>query len=243
MKIHARLAGNSGLSIVEVLVAIGVLSVFVAMSLIFSDSINHGSHLGRTRGTRDRISSGVGNMSSMPAALRNSMRAALPDGVTPFNPDFHNCVAGKVVNGCENNKEYPLSLFSPTVVMTPAGVLVGIIQITSAVGTPAVNHFDSFGVPCVVTNPDCLFVVHTSFRAQCPPEKLPPVPPATSDPAYLALMSPKATCTVAEAVNVTFQVEVDPAALAANPSLASFNVPMKGTVATSVKLIFGNDPF
>ncbi|HEY8271407.1 MAG TPA: hypothetical protein VIG33_11010 [Pseudobdellovibrionaceae bacterium] len=240
---NSKLRDSSGMSILEILICIGLLSVFIVMSLIFSDSLNHSTQLGRTMATRDRISSGVRSIAGMPAALRNAMRAAQVDGVTPFNVNFNNCVAGTQANACVNNQEYPLALFSPTVAMDAAGSLLGLLQITSAVGVVATNRFDSFGVPCVQTNPDCLFVVHTSFRAQCPPATLSATAPASSDPAYIPLLIPMATCTVAEAVNVFFSVEVDPAALAANPGLSVFSAPITGSVATSVKLIFGNDPW
>ncbi|MGZ3749313.1 MAG: hypothetical protein ACXVCD_18395 [Pseudobdellovibrionaceae bacterium] len=50
------------------------------------------------------------------------------------------------------------------------------------------------------------------------------------------------TCTVAESINVTYTVDVDPAAAAANPALAGLIQTATGTVTTSAKLIFGNDP-
>ncbi|MGZ3743237.1 MAG: pilus assembly FimT family protein [Pseudobdellovibrionaceae bacterium] len=234
---------NAGLSVIEVLIAIALLSIYVALSIDFSDSINHSTQLGRTQSTRDRISSGIRNIAGMPVALRNAMRAALPGGVTPFNLAFYNCVSGTNPTSCNNNQDYPLALFSPTVAMTSTGALLGIVQITSPTGTPPVNHFNSFGVPCVVTDPDCLFVVHTSFRAQCPPATLTATSPLPTDPAFIGLMSPMPTCTVAEVVNVAYTVEIDPALVSLHPGLSGFIAPITGSVSTSVKSIFGNDPW
>jgi prepilin-type N-terminal cleavage/methylation domain-containing protein len=232
---------NSGFSILELLVAIAVLSIFVEMSLVFSDAINRSSELNRTIATRERISSAVRNVAGMPAALRSSIRASLGAG-SYVNQDLNNCVAGTVVNACKNDQVYPLTLYSPTIAMDASGIPLGLLPITAPVGSPTPSRFDSFGVPCADSNPNCPFRVYTSFRPQCPPPPLPAIPPPTTDPSYLTFFKPMATCTIAEAVHVVYSVEVDPAAAAGYIGLSSLTTPITGTVTTSVKLIFGNDP-
>lgn len=181
-------------------------------------------------------------MAGMPAALRNSIRAAGADGVTPINRELGNCIVGTVTNACNNNQDYPLTLFSPTISMDSSGQPMGLLPITAPLGSAQTKRFDSFGVPCEQVSPECPFLVSTTFRAQCPPSPLPASPPPPTDPAFLALFNPKATCTIAEAVTVIFMVQVDPAAVAANPALGRFGGSVTGSITTSVKQVFGNDP-
>lgn len=230
-----------GFSLVELLLAIGLLAVFINLSLIFSDSLQRSLRISRTTSTRDRILAGVRNIAGMPTALRASTRAAQANG-TPVNPDLYNCVASVLINACQTNQEYPLTLFSPVVALDATGNPLGLLPIASPAGASTNMHFDSFGVPCATVSADCPFTVSTSFLPQCPPNTLPATPPATSDPAYLSLLAPMPTCTIAETINVIYTVQVDPIALAANPELAVFSTPFSGSVTTSVKLIFGNDP-
>lgn len=232
---------KQGFSLVELLLAIGLLSIFINLSMIFSDSLQRSLRLSRTTSTRDRILAGVRNIAGMPTALRASTRAAQADG-TPVNPDLYNCVASVLINQCQTDKDYPLTLFSPVIALDATGNPLGLLPIASPAGAATNMHFDSFGAPCSTVSADCPFTVSTSFRPQCPPNILPASPPPTSDPAYLALLAPMPSCTIAEAVSVTYTVQVDPIALAANPELGVFSSPFSGSVTTSVKLIFGNDP-
>lgn len=233
---------KSGFTLVELLIAIGILSIFITMSLIFSQNVNRSSDLGRTTSTRDTLWLKIRNVSGMPSALRNSIKAAVAGTTTPVNKDLNNCVSGLQANACVNNQTYPLVLFSPTVSLDAAGNPLGLLPITSYKNSPTPSYFNSFGSPCVKGTPDCLFIVYTSFAPQCPPPMLPQSPPATSDPNYLDYLKPMDICTIAEVVNVNYTIELDPDVAAAQPSLGKFNQIMSGTVATSVKLIFGNDP-
>lgn len=241
MTVSKKLGANSGLSIIEVLIGIGLLSVFVIMSLIFSQSVNRSSHLNRAASTRDRLLLRVRNVAGMPSTLRNSIKASLPTGL-PANPELNNCLAGTQANACKNDQESSVTLYSPTLTLDAAGNPLGLLPITSPQGTLTPNRFDSFGVPCAPGTPDCIFIVYTSFRPKCPPYPLPATPPAPSDPAYVDLLKPMDTCTIAETVNITFSVELDPAIVSATPSLTKFNSPIQGTVTTAAKLVMGNDP-
>lgn len=233
---------QSGFTIVEIVIATAMLAIFIFVAVNYMSSIQRNSEINGSMTTRDRILSAIRNVASMPAALRASIRASMPDGVTPRNRELNNCVAGTVPNSCENNVEYPLILFSPVVQLDASGNALGLLPITAARNTTPPMRFDSFGVPCVEGQADCLLNVFTTFRAQCPPANLPSTPPAPSDPAYMALLNPKATCTIAEAIHVTYWVVLDPAAGANKSFLSAFINPVSGSVTTSVKLIFGNDP-
>jgi hypothetical protein len=237
-----KLSQIQGIGIVEVMMAIGLLSVFIFVTVSYSEAINHKTLIGQKVGTRERMLSGVRNVAGMSAALRNSVRASLASGVGPINPDLYNCVAGTLLNACKNNEEYPLTLFSPTISVDAAGNAKGLLPITAFVGSLVPKRFDAFGVPCKEGNLECPFRVYTSFRAQCPPPPLPAVPPSMADPAFLELLKPMATCTIAEVINVTYVIDVDSAELAKDSNIVNSMGPLTGSVATSVKLIFGNDP-
>lgn len=233
---------QAGFSLVEIAVAMGILAIFIFVAANYMNSIKRSSEINGSLTTRDRILSAIRNVAGMPAALRSSIRASLADGVTPQNRELNNCVAGTQASSCQNNVEYPLILFSPAVQLDAAGNALGLLPITAARGSAKPMRFDSFGVPCGEDTTDCLLNVYTTFRAQCPPGVLPVTPPATNDPAYMSLLAPMSTCTVAEAIHVTYWVELDASAGASKPFLSAFLNPVSGTVTTSVKLIFGNDP-
>lgn len=220
----------------------GLLCVFVALSMIFFTSITRNMHASRASTTRERMSLGVRNAAGMMASLRNSLRAAQPNGTTPVNQELNNCLAGTMPNLCQHDQEYPVSLFSPAIGMDAAGNPLGLLPITAPKGSVVPVRFDTFGQPCLQKNPECVFRVTTSFRAQCPPPKLPATPPPPSDPSFLNYFKPMATCTIAESITITYTVEVDPAAVPnADPVLRGFS-PITGTMTTSVKAVFGNDP-
>ncbi|MGZ6470058.1 MAG: PulJ/GspJ family protein [Bdellovibrio sp.] len=232
---------NSGFSLIELLIAIGLLAVFITMSIIFSQNVNRSSEINRTTSTRDTLLAKIRNVSGMPSALRNSIKAAVAGTTIPINKDLSNCVAGTITNSCKNNQSYPLVLFSPTVSLDSSGNPIGLLPITSYKDSPNPSYFNSFGSPCVKGTPDCMFIVYTSFTPKCPPPVLPATPPPTSDPSYLTYLTPMDICTIAEVVTVQYTIDLDPDILAAQPTLARFNH-VTGSIATSVKLIFGNDP-
>ncbi|MGZ3749312.1 MAG: hypothetical protein ACXVCD_18390 [Pseudobdellovibrionaceae bacterium] len=160
---------NSGLSVLEILIGLGLLSVFIVMSLIFSQSINHSSENGRVQATRDRLILRVRNVCGMAAALRNSIKAALPSGTTSINQDLNNCVTGAQGAVCQNNQVYPLTLFSPTLEMDSSGNPMGLLPVTSPPGSPTPSYYDIFGAACAQGSPNCVFIITTSFKLNVHP--------------------------------------------------------------------------
>lgn len=231
---------NSGFTFIELLIGIGLVTAFVTISMMFFTSVGRSTQLSRAATTRERMSLGVRNAAGMMASLRNSLRAS--SGTTPVNLELNYCLAGIVVNLCKNDVEYPVRLFSPAVSMDAAGNPQGLLPITGAKGGLTSVRFDSFGQPCNQGSPDCIFVVYTSFRAQCPPAKLPLAPPSPKDPAYLDYFKPMSTCTIAESITITYVVEVAPGVTTSAYSVLMGFTPIIGTMTTSVKDIFGNDP-
>jgi hypothetical protein len=218
----------------------GLVFIFATISMIFFASLGRSTHQSRTMTTRDRISIGVRNAAGMMASLRNSVRAS--NGSAPINLELNYCLGGIMLNMCKNDFEYPLTLFSPVIAMDAAGNPLGLLPITAAKGSLSSVRFDSFGLPCNKTSPDCIFVVYTSFRAQCPPAKLPLAPLLPTDPAYMNYFKPMATCTIAEAITVTYNIEVAPEIKTSSDNGLLDFAPITGTMTTSVKDIFGNDP-
>jgi hypothetical protein len=218
----------------------GLVFIFVIITMIFFASLDRSTQQSRIMTTRDRMSLGVRNAAGMMASLRNSLRAS--NGLTPVNPELNYCLGGVVPNMCQNDVEYPLTLFSPVVAMDASGNPLGLLPITGAKGSLSSVRFDSFGLPCNKTGQDCIFVVYTSFRAQCPPAKLPLTPVLPTDPAYMSYFKPMATCTIAETITVTYSIEVAPGISASSDNALLGFSPITGTMTTSVKDIFGNDP-
>ncbi|MNL40152.1 hypothetical protein D3C87_1624780 [compost metagenome] len=98
-------------------------------------------------------------------------------------------------------------------------------------------RIDTFGAPCPIAGPGCPLLVFTSFRAQCGPPP-PPAPPAipTND------LSPAATCTVADVIEVTYYVQLDSDVAVTDPELRNFITPITGSVVVPVVAISGNMP-
>lgn len=225
-----------GLSLLEVMVAAGVVGVFALVMISYSNVVQISTGLARSMSTRDRILSGVRGVAGMPAALRNSMRASRADG-SIVNPELLACAGGNPANSCDDGKVYPLTLYSPLIMMNSAGQPIGIQAITSPFGTANPMRFDNFGVYCQTANQGCALLVYTSFRPKCGPTALPNPPPAVITQ---KMLEPQKKCTIADVIEVTYQVQLDPALAESNPDLSPFLAPLTGTVAVSVIEISGN---
>lgn len=233
-----RTSNARGFTLVEVLIAFGVAAIFVLANLSYFSAKSSATALARTSAAGDRIVSSVRSFAGMPAALRNSMRAAT--GGVSINPQFYACTSGVPANGCANGgPELPLTLYTPLIALDPFGVPAGIQPISSPTGTTNPLRFDSFGSPCVDPGPTCAILVFTSFTAQCAAPPLPSPIPAVVTP---ALMVPSPTCTVAESVTVTYTIQLDPNLAASLPGLSLLVKPFVGSVVTSIALISGNTP-
>ncbi len=225
---------QSGLTLIGVSIGIGVVSVLFLVILASINSVDTGISQNRLVATKDRILSGVRSLAGLPASLRNAMIAANGAG-TPMNPGLLACAGGNPVNSCTHQNQYPLTLYSP-VVSFVGGVATSIQPISSPIGGigPALR-FDTYGVPCATTGPECPFLVSTAFKATCGIVPRDPLLPVT--PAMFVL---QATCTIADSVEVIYQVQLDPALVATNPELATFVSAVSGTITVPVQLISGN---
>ncbi|WP_413290230.1 prepilin-type N-terminal cleavage/methylation domain-containing protein [Bdellovibrio sp. HCB337] len=227
---------NKGFALLELMIAFAILATVVFVALEYSNIMRKNTSLSRTVGTRDRILSAVRNFAGMPAALRNSMRAALA-GI-PANPRLLACAGGNPLNSCQTGVVYPLTLYAPLVVRSPTGVILGIQAVSAPIGSATPMRLDTFGVPCSTPGPDCPLLVSTSFRAQCGP----PLRDASAPPPTQADLVPQAICTVADVIEVTYSIQLDPGISSADASLSSFISPVTGSVTTPVAAISGNLP-
>jgi prepilin-type N-terminal cleavage/methylation domain-containing protein len=231
---------NSGFTLLEVILGMAILAISALAYLGFINIMNGNISLGRTLSSQDRVLAGVRMFASMPAALRNSLRAVAPDG-TALNKELYSCTTGFPAGSCNNGVSYPFTLYSPLLPMSPAGVPIGIQPITSPSGTPmgspALLRIDTFGAPCSGASSACPLVVLTSFQPVCGPQPLPSPAPV---PATAAQLVPMPKCTVADSIVVTFTVQIDPAYAKVLPGLAGFSTPITGTAISSVKDISGN---
>lgn len=225
---------QSGLTLIGVSIGIGIVSILLLVILASINSVDVGLSQNRLVTTKDRILSGVRALAGMPAALRNAMVAG--DGLgTPINAGLFACAGGNPLNSCNHQQQYPLTLYSP--IVTFAGsVPVSIQPISSPIGgTGPALRFDTYGVPCATTGPECPLLVSTAFKPTCGAPQRNPLLPVTA-----AMFAPAATCTIADSVEVIYQVQLDPALLATNPELATFASTVSGTVSVPVQLISGN---
>jgi hypothetical protein len=227
---------KTGFAFVELMVVVAIIAIAVIVSLSYSTILLKKTSLNKTIATRDRILSGIRNLAGLPASLRTSMRAAANG--RPANPQLLACAGGNPLNSCQSGTVFPLILYSPLINRSASGEILGIQPITSALGSATPMRLDLFGVPCTEPGPDCPLLVFTSFKAQCGPAPLDPTaPPPTS----LELV-PQATCTIADVIEVTYYVQLDPLIASADPSLTSFVTLVSGSVITLVLDISGNFP-
>jgi hypothetical protein len=238
-----KVAGTkSGFTVLEMLIATGLIGVFIYYSMTMFQSLNFSVVRSRTTSTRDRLLSGIRNVAGMPATLRASARATDSAG-TLVNQALYNCVGSSTPSQCENNKTSPLTLYAPTVVMDASGNPVGLKAISAPDNAPNTKlHLDLFGVSCDIPSASCPFTIYTSFRAQCPPNPLPAAPAPKTDPAYMTYFDPLPFCTVADVIEVLFTVQVDKDLVAGNPELLPYIMPFSGSISVRGSLVFGNEP-
>ncbi|PWU21550.1 MAG: hypothetical protein C5B49_02475 [Bdellovibrio sp.] len=241
-----------GFTIIEVVVTLALISILLTLTLGYISNIGTTSAVFLGLSTRDRIWSGFRQISSMPAALRNSARMAF--GTTAVNPPLYNCVYGATPNGCATGVESPFVLYSPYYPMDSSGNLQSMnLQIVSMpclvssgscspAGALTNVWFDVFGNACQPPDPNCIFAVYTSFVPTCGPATLPLNPPANliSPVNYL---QPQATCTTADIIQVNFLVALTSTLSSVKASLASILTGKSGTVVVRVKDISFNDPY
>ena len=227
---------QSGLTLIGVCIGVAVFSFFFLLILASINAVDASLAQNRLMSTRDRILTGVRSLASIPASLRNAMIAADSTGV-PVNPELLACAGGNPAGACSSDVQYPLTLYSPVVTFV-GGVASSIQAISSPLGGAASNlRFDTFGVPCTTTGPECPFLVFTAFKAMCGPAFRDPLVPVTP-----AMLIPQAICTIADTIEVIYQVQIDPALLAQRPELAVFASTMMGTIIVPVEFISGNVP-
>lgn len=229
---------KKGFSLIEMMVITGFVGVFVLLMLNSAKNAENQLLTQRTSITRDRIIASMRVVSGMPAALRNSVRAKNADG-SVVNPELVNCASGTVLNQCVSNVTFPLTLFSPYLRMNNAGQAVGVDAVTAPIGSATPKRFDSFAAPCTVPGPNCAIVVYTGFKARCPPPGLPSPRP---DPIPPELLLPANTCTVAELIEVTYVIQLDPAVVDGGQIKGLLLAPVQGYVSTLVEDITGNEP-
>lgn len=231
---------SAGFTLMEVLISLALVSIFVYMVINYSSVLNKHSNISRSNNTKNRILSGVRDLAGMPASLRVSMRAS--NGSTPMNPKLLACAGGNPANGCTSGgPEIPFTLYSPLIERSSSGAVLGVSPISAPLNstTPDVR-IDTFGAPCLPgspASPACPLLVFTSFRAQCGP---PPLPPGAPSPTVQ--LAPTATCTVADVIEVTYYVQLDPQVELTDPELKTFVTPISGTVVVPVVAISGNKP-
>lgn len=234
---HSKDIKQAGFTIIDTLVAFTI--ILTLAGLICSVAVNQQKMraLSQTGTTFDRIFSGVRSLAGNPAALRNSMRALSADGSTVVNPELLACAGGTPANNCTSQIDYPFTLYSPLINMSSGSPSVQ--AITSPMNSTTPSRFDAWGAPCPAGNTTCPLLVFTSFRAQCGPNQQVSQAVGTLTPAMLL---PLNTCTVAEAIDVTYSIQLDPNLTASTPGLAAFSVPVTGVIATSVVAISGDQP-
>jgi prepilin-type N-terminal cleavage/methylation domain-containing protein len=230
---------SDGFTLIEVVVALAIVTMICVAALYSFESVDRLASVAQTRGTEDRIIAGVRGLAGSPAALRNSMRALSPDGLTPANPKLLACAGGNPMNDCQNGTTFDLTLYAPVVSLDQNGV-PSIQPITAPIGSANVFSFDAWGSPCLDDgSASCPLIVSTSFQAQCGPASLSVADLAA--PVTPAQIAPMALCSVADQIAVTYVVQLNPAAASA-PGLSAFAKAVTGTVTTPVAAISGNLP-
>jgi prepilin-type N-terminal cleavage/methylation domain-containing protein len=230
---------SRGFTLMEVMLALALISIFAIMAMNYSSILNRQSSLARSGSTKNRILSGVRDLAGLPAALRMSMRASDETGAA-VNPDLLACAGGNPMNHCDSDKLYSLTLYSPIIQRAADGSILGVSKLTAPFGDATAQpvRIDTFGAPCTVASPECPLLVYTSFKAQCGP---PPAPAVAPSPVTIQLV-PQGTCTVADVIEVTYYVKLDQNVANKDPALASFVSEVTGSVVVPVVAISGNVP-
>ena len=225
---------QSGLTLIGVSIGIAVFSSLFLLILASINSVDSSLSQNRLLATKDRIISSIRSLAGMPASLRNAMIASDNTGAA-INPGLLACAGGNPANACSHKNQYPLVLYSPVLIFV-GGVPQSVQPISSAInGVGPLLRFSAFGVPCTTVGPECPLLVFTAFKPTCGPPFRDPFAPVD-----LTMFSPQANCTVADSIEVIYQVQLDPALVATNPELAIFASPVTGTVSVPVELISGN---
>jgi hypothetical protein len=233
------LGSEKGFGFLEVFFAIAVLLIFIFSYNQHIANVHKAERTTSVVAVRDRIIAGVRTIAKMPAALRNSMRAT--DGVTIVNPELLACIGANPPGTCKNGTVFPLTLYSP--IVNIVGNSYSIKPISAPLGSQTPLRFDLYGVPCAAdrNQTDCPLMLFTSFKANCPPEKILTFPggPIAANTLNLA---PAATCTVAESIEVFYSVLLDPKLTLFYPELSAFIQPVEGSVVAPVLKVSGNLP-
>jgi prepilin-type N-terminal cleavage/methylation domain-containing protein len=227
---------QKGFTLAEVMLTVGLIAAFVLLTMNFTGLISKNTNLTRNTSTKNRILSTVREIAGLPAALRVSMRAS-SSGVA-VNPDLLACAGGNPPNSCKTGIKYPLTLYSPVILRTATGGILGVQPITSPENSANPMRLDTFGAPCTTAGPDCPLLVTTSFKAQCGPAPLPATPLSPLNLEFVPLTD----CTVADVVEVTYNVQLDPSLESTHPELAAFISKASGSVVVQVRDISGNVP-
>jgi len=229
---------NSGFTLLEVLIATVIITCVVVMTIAFSSVMNKNSNLTRNISTKNRVLSSVRDFAGIPATLRASMRASThgASGDIPINPELLACAGGNPPNACHSGEEHAFTMFSPIIARDPAGNILGVQAVSAPWDSPTPIRIDSFGSPCTTPSRECPFIIYTKMKAQCGPPPKGAAPPTNTD------LAPQATCTVADVIEVIYSVKLDPSLSTNDPELASFIVPVEGSVVVPVVAISGNVP-
>lgn len=227
---------NAGFTLVEALIAIMLITLCVFMTMNYSSVMGQRAFLTRNVSTKNRVLSAIRDFAGMPATLRASMRAA--SGGVAINPQLLACAGGNPINSCNGDTEYPFTMFSPLIERDAAGNMKGVQAVSSPLGSSTPMRVDSSGTPCTVAGPSCPFLIYTTMKAQCGP---PPLPVTAPSPINLELL-PEAKCTVAEVIEVTYYVQLDPNVAATDSTMSAFITPVSGSVIVPVIAISGNVP-
>ncbi len=235
-RLRARiLANQSGMSLIQVMVASGLLSIALLGSTAFMAYVAKTNHMRRIVRARDLITTRFAAIAAMPATLRY---AAANAGA---NPGLMDCIRCSDTTGGDNScsgdgldctspstpaaygSPNPLTLYYPRPDLSPALQISGPSQGANSVkydingkpGGPAALAADGTVNPlCAGANPPavtCPFEVWTVWIPHCParPDLLPDIPPQGV-----------AGCDAAETIEIRYMIRVRDGALAASHGAA-----------------------
>ncbi len=142
---------NRGFSLVEILVALGIMAGLMLGIVTLVENTNKSSMATRLSLTRDRLTNLVTLYVSRTAALKNSLTHA-------NNSYFERCVNSNIAGttDCTAGTTYALTLLEPVGTNIFAGT------------TAAPSRYDANGAPCAAVSNGCPLEVITSFVAVCP---------------------------------------------------------------------------
>ena len=148
-----------GISIVEVLVSLGIMSV-VAYGLLQaffgSYAVKYQVYL---RATQETIAFDLESNLRSPNVIYQSLSSSLFAGE---NTKFRNCLLG-ISSGCTAD------LTDPTrPILQPFSLILNNTRLSSADDNTAVNY-SATGKRCEISQEDCLFTTETRFFAECDP--------------------------------------------------------------------------